>query len=143
MLDPHAEERAKVIEFDRQLTESFHKARTERMDAWFAKHPEAKYFEPSYEEDIAETKSAEWHWYFWQYLKQKPEKRYQDKKRQVYGFGHCGIDGGPDDRECKRGCRFYPAECRIGPLSIEVLHHYEKYQGFKETLEAWEAAAAE
>jgi len=46
--------------------------------------------------------------------------------RQIYGFGHGGIDGGPDDRECKPGCRFYSQEGRIE--TIKVLHYYEKYQ---------------
>lgn len=53
------------------------------------------------------------------------------------GFGHDGIDGGPDSRECKPGCRFYPAEGRIE--AIEVLHYYEKYTGFTEALASWGA----
>ena len=66
--DPYAEERAKLIEFDKRLTEAFTKSHEKRRDSWFARHPEAKYFEPSLEEDIRDTEFSEWIWYFWQYL---------------------------------------------------------------------------
>jgi hypothetical protein len=70
-------------------------------------------------------------------MKQTPEHRYQDIKNHTHGFGHGGIDDGSgvDFRECKPGCRFYPDEGRIE--DIEVLHYYEKYQGFQEALKSW------
>lgn len=64
-------------------------------------------------------------------------KHYYFMMRIPLGFGHDGIDGGPDSRECKPGCRFYPAEGRIE--AIEVLHYYEKYTGFTEALASWGA----
>jgi hypothetical protein len=135
--DPYEEERAKLMELNTQLREAFTQAYKKRRENWFATHPDHKYFEPTLEETYQDTEPEEWIWYFWEYMRQTPEQRYQDMKNMVNGFGHDGIDGGPDSRECKPGCRFYPAEGRIE--AIEVLHYYKKYKGFEEALASWGA----
>jgi hypothetical protein len=152
--DPYAEERAKLIEFDKQLTEAFSRSYKKRKNNWFTRHPEAKCFEPSLEETYQDTEPAEWHWYFWQYLKQTPEQRYQERKKDPLSHDSSWyIRNLPrdDGNGCGSGslkgnhyiptCRFYSEEGRIE--SIEVLHYYEKYRGFEEALNSWNSEEAQ
>jgi hypothetical protein len=61
-------------------------------------------------------------------------------KNKIYGFGHDGIDGGADSKECLPGCRFYPPEGRIE--DIEVLEDYRGFQQFDEVYNIWLEASA-
>jgi hypothetical protein len=98
------------------------------MDNWLAAHPDKQYFEESYEEFVKDCEFDEWYWYLIERLQYSPERRYQQAKNKIYGFGHDGIDGGADSKECLPGCRFYPLEGRIE--DIEVLEDYRGFQQF-------------
>ena len=126
-------ERAKA--FLAQRHELYLKAHKKRMDNWLAAHPDKECVEESYEEFVRDSELDEWFWYLLQRLQDTPEQRYQQQKQQIYGFGHEGIDGGADYRECLPGCRFYPIEGRIEDL--EVLEDYSKFQGYQEVYNAW------
>jgi hypothetical protein len=133
--DPYEEERAKLIEYEKQLTELYIKAYTKRRDNWFARHPENKYFEPTLEERYLDTEPAEWHWHFWEYIKETPEQRYQDEKNPNYGWNHISNVHSIED-PCVEGCRFWPEEGRID--SLEVLSWYKEYQGYDKVRRVWE-----
>jgi hypothetical protein len=118
-----------------QRREHYLKAYKRRIDNWLATHPDKEYVEESYEESIKNCEFDEWYWYLIERLQDSPEQRYQQEKNKIYGFGHDGIDGGADSRECLPGCRFYPEEGRIEDL--EVLEDYRQYQRYEELYNIW------
>jgi len=130
--DPKQEQ---INAFFAQRQELYNQARKRRNDNWFAAHPGKEYIEESYEDSIKNTEFDEWYWHLICRLQYTPEQRYQQEKQQIYGFGHEGIDGGADCRECLPGCRFYPPEGRIE--DIEVIQDYRGYQHFDALYNLW------
>ena len=118
-----------------QRHELYLKAYQERMDNWFAAHPDKKYFEPTLQEIRVETKPDEWLWHFMERIQYPPEQRYQQEKNPTHGWNHSSTVHGIEDKDCKEGCRFWPAEGRIETL--EILEDYKEYQGYDEFYKKW------